>query len=281
MSPARASAKAIGRAVFLLAWLIATPLWAQGLSGLQGGDEPLEINAEEGIEWHRGEQLYIARGDARATRGDLTVYGDTMTAHYQKSDDGTTQIDRIDVVGNVRIESPSETVYGDRGAYDVPNGVLVVVGEDLRLVGTDDVITARDSLEYWERKHLAVARGDADARRADKRIRAEVLTATFETGPDGKQTVTRIDAYGNVRISTATEFARGERGVYYVDREFATLRGDVSLTREDNQLNGEYAEVDLKTGVSRLLAAPPGETASTRVRGLIVPKRKPTGDDAS
>jgi len=281
VSGRRVNARLCAGTAFLLASLLASPLGAQGLSGLQGGDEPLEINAEEGIEWHRGEQLYIARGNARAARGELSVYADTMTAHYDKDDEGATQIDRIDVVGNVRIESPSETVYGDQGAYDVTNGVLVVVGEDLRLVGSQDVITARDSLEYWERKQMAVARGDADARRADKRIRADVLTATFETGPDGQQTITRIDAYGNVRISTATEFARGERGVYYVDREFATLTGDVSLTREDNQLNGQYAEVDLKTGVSRLLAAPPGETSSARVRGLLVPKRKPAEDNPS
>jgi len=281
VSGRRRTATLCAGAAFVMASLFASPLGAQGLRGLQGGDEPLEINADEGIEWHRGEQLYIARGNARAARGELTVYADTMTAHYDKGDDGVAQIDRIDVVGSVRIESPSETVYGDRGAYDVAKGVLVVVGKDLRLVGTQDVITARDSLEYWERKQLAVARGDADARRADKRIRADVLTATFETGPDGKQAITRIDAYGNVRISTATEFARGERGVYYVDREFATLTGEVSLTRDDNQLNGQYAEVDLKTGVSRLLAAPPGETSSTRVRGLIVPKRKPAEGNPS
>lgn len=268
-------------AALILAAAFAAPLRAQGLTGLQGGDEPLEINAEQGIEWHRGEQLYIARGNARAARGDLTVYAETMTAHYAKGNDGVTQIDRIDAEGDVRIKSPTETVYGDHGVYDVVNGVLVVVGKNLRLVGEKDVITARDSLEYWERKQIAVARGDADARRDDKRIRADVLTASFEKDSNGKQTVKRIDAYGNVRVSTATEFARGKRGVYYVDREFATLTGDVSLTRDDNQLNGQYAEVDMKTGVSRLLAAPPGETAAGPVRGLIVPKRKPAQDNSS
>ncbi len=40
------------------------PTAAQGLKGLQSGDQPLEINAEEGIEWRRNEQLYIARGNA-------------------------------------------------------------------------------------------------------------------------------------------------------------------------------------------------------------------------
>ena len=43
---------------------------------------------------------------------------------------------------------------------------------------TTDVVTARDSLEWYDQKQVAVARGDAVAVRDDaKRIRADVLTA--------------------------------------------------------------------------------------------------------
>ncbi len=265
----------IAAAALLCPLFLGAPAAAQGLKGLQSGDQPLEINAEEGIEWRRNEQLYIARGNAEAIRGELTLYADVMTAHYGKSGTGGTDIDRIDVEGNVRIKSPAETIYGDRGAYDVPNGVLVLVGDNLRLIGKTDTITARDSLEYWELKNMAVARGDAVAVREDKRIQADVLSAHFAADSGDELVLTRIDAFGNVRIATATDFARGDRGVYYVDREFATLSGAVKITREENQMNGEYAEVDMKSGVSRLLAGAPGSTTKTRVQGLIVPKRKP------
>ena len=261
------------------------PTAAQGLGGLQSGDQPLEINAEDGIEWRRDEQLYIARGNAEAIRGEITVYADVMTAHYKKTGSGSTDIDRIDIEGNVRIVSPSATVYGDRGAYDLINGVLVLVGDNLRLESGDDLVTARDSLEYWERKHMAVARGAAQATREDKRIQADVLTAYFkpDAGSDAGESlkISRVDAYGNVSIFTATEFASGDRGVYYMDREFATLTGSVKITRDNNQLNGEYAEIDMKAGVSRLLPGPPGSTTTTRVRGLLMPKRKPKTDEGS
>jgi lipopolysaccharide export system protein LptA len=265
----------VAAAALLWPLFLGAPAAAQGLKGLQSGDQPLEINAEEGIEWRRDEQLYVARGNAEAIRGELTVFADVMTAHYSKNQAGDTDIDRIDVEGNVRIVSPTETVYGDRGAYDVPNGVLVLVGDNLRLIGKTDTITARDSLEYWELKNMAVARGDAMAVREDKRIQADVLSAHFAPDSGDEMVLTRIDAFGNVRIATATEFARGDLGVYYVDREFATLTGAVKITREENQMNGEYAEIDMKTGVSRLLAGAPGTKTKTRVQGLIVPKRKP------
>ncbi len=265
----------------LLLLSLPAPGAAQGLKGLQSGEQPLEINAEEGIEWRRNEQLYVARGNAEAIRGELTLYADVMTAHYSKTETGSTDIDRIDVEGNVRVVSPTETIYGDRGVYDVPNGVLVLVGDNLRLEGRQDTITARDSLEYWETKNMAVARGDAVAVREDKRIQADVLSAHFEPDAEGNLALTRIDAFDNVSIATATEFASGDRGVYYVEREFATLTGSVKITREENQMNGEYAEVDMKTGISRLLAGAPGTKGTTRVQGLIVPKRKPKTDEES
>ena len=251
----------------------AAPTTAQGLSGLQSGDEPLEINATQGIEWKRDSQVYVARGDARAAKGDLTVFADQLTAHYRTRTDGQggSEVWKIVAEGNMRLASPTETVYGDKGVYEVDQGVVRVTGGDLRLETRQDLVTARDSLEYWERDRFAVARGAAVAQRGDKRLAADVLVASFVPNETGDLEITRIDGEGNVRVSTETEFGRGDRGIYYVKQDLATLIGSVRLTRGENQLNGEYAEVNLATGVSRLLAAPPGEAASGRVRGLLKP----------
>jgi len=252
---------------------------AQGISALQESDEPLEINADEGIEWQRDNKVYIARGNARAAQGEIELFADTLTAFYREGADGSTEIYQVDADGEVRIVSPKETAYGDHATYLVDTGVFTLTGGDIRLVAEQDTLTARDSLEYFERERYAVARGDAVATREDKRIRADTLTAHFEESAKGKLEIQRVDAEGSVQISTSTEFASGDRGVYYVPREFATLSGSVKITRDDNQLNGEYAEVNMKTGVSRLLGAPPGRESGadsdTRVRGLIVPSRKP------
>ena len=71
-------------------------------------------------------------------------------------------------------------------------------------------------------------------------------------------------------ITTAEEVARGDEGIYNVDSETAILQGNVRITRGENQLNGERAEVNLKTGISKLLAGPDG--TRQRVRGLFNPK---------
>jgi lipopolysaccharide export system protein LptA len=235
----------------------------------QGRNLPLEIHADQGIEWQQDRQTYIARGNAVAVQGEVSVHADTLTAWYRKAEGGRTEIYRIDADGSVRIVSPQQTAYGARAVYNVTDGILVLTGKP-RMVTATDRITARDSLEFWEKKSFAVARGNAVAIREDKRLRADVLTARFEKGRDGKTRLDRVEAFDNVVISSPTEIVRGKRGVYDIDTGIAVLRGSVKITRGADQLNGDAAEVNMNTGVSRLMG-----DAGGRVRGSFRPQRKP------
>jgi lipopolysaccharide export system protein LptA len=232
---------------------------------------PIEILADNGIEWQQEAQAYIARGNAKAIQGNVAVHADQLTAYYEKGADDSTQIWRIDADGNVRITTPQQTAYGKKGVYQVTKGVFVLTGSP-RLITKTDKISASRSIEFFEAKSLAVARGDAVVIRDDKRLRADVLTAYFVEGKNGKNQVERVDAYDNVLISTPEEIVRGRRGVYYTKTGVVVLRGSVKITRGRDQLNGEAAEVNLNTGVSRLLSSGTGQ-----VRGIFQPKRKNSG----
>jgi lipopolysaccharide export system protein LptA len=253
-----------------LLWFIApAPADAQSLGFSRGGDGPIQIEADDGIEWQRANQLYVARGNARARQGDVTVEGDELIAFYRPNAAGENEIYRIDANGNVRIFSTNEVARSDKAVYDIDNGVLVMTGDNIQLDTAEDTITARDSLEYHETQQVAVARGDALAVRGDRRVRADVLTAHFGEGNQQAE-MDRIDAVGNVLVSTPTDIVRAEKGDYDPSRGIATVTGNVKITRGDTQLNGERAEVNLETGESRLLSSPSGE----RVRGLFLPKAK-------
>src|SRR5690606_39196371 len=97
----------------------------------------------------------------------------------------------------------------------------------------------------------------------------DVLTAHFAEGRDGKSRVTRVDAFDNVLISTPEEIVRARRGVYNTTTGIINLSGSVKITRGKDQLNGDNAEVNLNTGVSRLLSG-----GSGRVRGVFQPEGK-------
>jgi lipopolysaccharide export system protein LptA len=246
---------------------------AQTLGFGAPSETPIHIEADNGIEWQRNNQIYRANGNARASQGDSSVEADQLTAYYRPNAAGDDEIYRIDAVGNVRILSRSELATGDRAVYDVLNGVLVLTGERVQLETGQDTIVANDSLEYYEKRKLAIARGDALAIRADRRLKADILMAHFAEA-DSKTAardsdLDRIEAIGNVMISTPTEIVIAERGDYDLATGLAQLDGGVKITRGETQLNGERAEVDMNSGRSRLLST--GE----RVRGVFLPGATP------
>lgn len=276
-----------------------------GGSGEDG--PPIEIVARDGIEWDREQQRYIARGAAKVTQGDKSVEADTLTAYYRQPQGGGTQVYRYAAVGAVRISTPTQRAVADSGVYDVDSGVFVLTGKAMKITTPEQEITARDSLEYWEQKKLAVARGKAQVSTADgKRIAAETLAAYFETtaeapagdklrrgetaqapiakpaaasgAPDpltANQKLDRVEAFGSVIVTTPTEIAQGEKAVYNAKTGVALLTGNVKLTRGRNQANGDFLEINLNNGLYKLGCRP--GTGSSCVRGLFVPEKQGAG----
>jgi lipopolysaccharide export system protein LptA len=321
-------------ALVVLAMLagLTTPAPAQQLDLSHGG--PIDITARDGIEWRQVEQEVIARGDAKAIRGNVTVLADRLTAWYRKK--GATQgtqpagasgasgasgpagasgptgasglagdistegneVYRLQADGHVRILTETDHAEGDKATYDLDQSVLVMTGRDLKLTTPNNVITAKDDLEYWPQKHMAVARGNAVVVTTDaKRIAADTLVAYTTDNPppnvakpeaasakpsqdplasSGK--LQRVEAFGNVSVRTPTDTVTGDRGVYVPETGMARLGGNVRITRGQNQLNGAEADVNMKTGIATLIAQkagvaqkPGADQNAGRVHGLVVP----------
>jgi len=231
---------------------------------------PVQIDAEQGIEWRRDEKVYIARGNATATRGNISLHSDTLIAHYDDSS-GSSRVTRVVADGDVKIATPTQTVYGDRADYDLNQAVVVITGRNLKAMTPTQTLTATDRFEYWTKREVVVARGNAIVIEPEKRVRADVLTGYFDTTPEGKRDLRQVEATGNVVITDKAEVARGQKAIYDLKRGLATLTGGVKITRGQNQLNGEYAEVNLNTGVSRILGKPKVKGGDGRVHTLIVP----------
>ncbi|MDX1739118.1 MAG: LptA/OstA family protein [Alphaproteobacteria bacterium] len=268
------------KASFLAVLSIFTMVSAFGVSSTtavaqdNSAQKPVEIEADDGIEWIQNPDksggYYKATGNAIARQGDMVLTSDELTAHYntQKSEaDGKEKqsLYRIDAEGSVVVNQQQTNAYGDRGAYHMDQEVAVLVGKDLRLVDPKAIITARDALEFWSAKNIAVARGDALLVSDDKRMKAGVMTAFItQNETTGDNEVSRIDATSGVHISTPSEIVTGKEGVYNLKTEVATLCGDVKISRGQNQLNGNCAEVNMKTGRSKLLGG------NGKVKGLIL-----------
>ena len=272
------------RIIFLFSIVIPSLVYSQVLDLSTGAkDQPIEITADNGIEWQRDNQLMIAMGKAKATRGNASVEADTLRAFYEKDKKGNSNISRLDASGQVKITSPTQKITGTKGVYDLTKGVLVVTGKKVSLISGKNTITADQQLEYYEKKEMAVARKNATANHNGRVLRANTLVALFFKNKFGKSQLSRVQAFENVRLVTNTESIWADKGIYDVKSGIATLDGNIRISRDGNQLNGNSAIINLKTGVSKLLTNAGAKSLPNnknrnqrkrkRVRGYLLPKK--------
>ncbi len=302
----------IGRAVPLaaalgltLAALVAPACRAQGLDFADQKGAPVEVYADNGLELSQDAKTLIARGNAKALRGRVTVTADTLIAHYRERGTGpgagtkpagqaavaapaktaaagkgdtqaqsSSEIWRLEATGHVVIFTDTQRAYGDHADYNIDDAVVVLTGKNLRMTTATDTVTARDSLEYWERRQQAVARGNAVATRADKRLQGDILVADYGQDATRKTVLRHATAFDHVILTTTNDIVTGNRADYDPATGVVTINGAVKMTRGQNQLDGAYAVVNLNTGVSRMFPVAPGgaATSDARVKALLVPQ---------
>jgi len=257
----------------------ATPAASQTLDLASGNqDTPIVVEADNGIEWQQDNEVLIARGNAHATRGGVTVYADVLRAYYDRPQNGASHLKRLDATGSkgVKIVSASETMDGDAAVYDLDRAILVVSGKKVTYLSGQDVITSDQQMEYYEKDQKAVARGQAMATHEGKTLTARQIEAYFHK-VGNKNEVREVRAFDDVVIVTDTDTVRADRAIYNVATGLATMVGHVKITRGQNQLDGDQAEINMNSGVSRLLTAPGTSSSGGRVRGLIQPQQSQSG----
>lgn len=267
-----------------------------GFDSSGGTPMPINITAQNGIQWNQKTRTVTAIGDAKAIRGKVTVTADRLIAHYSPKAGGTkaaaaktpaaagfgglesgaSQITELDAVGHVHIFTKTDQAFGDRAVYHMARHQLVLTGNNLKLTSPNETVTAAKSIEYWSQEHKAVATGNAKVTAKDGRsVAADRLTAYFiangsgSTSADGAADASKlreVEAEGHVVVRTQSDIATGDHGVYNPKTGIAILTGNVHITHGPNELAGDKARVNMKTGVATLVSRP-----GARVQGLVIP----------
>ena len=131
-----------------------------------------------------------------------------------------------------------------------------------------------DNLEVQQDKNLAIFSGNVIAVQGQIKLRAEQLRVWYRASADSGSgsaagnngTIIRIDAIDRVFVSSSTETAQGDIGIYEVADQRLTLTGAVVLTRGENVLRGNKLVMNLATGQSKI--------SGGRVHGRFVPPKR-------
>jgi lipopolysaccharide export system protein LptA len=135
------------------------------------------------------------------------------------------------------------------------------------------VDVAADRIEVQERADRAIFAGNVKVRQASLTMDTERLTVAYSSA--GGVQIQRLDAAGGVVVRSPSETARGDFGIYDLQRKLITLVGDVQLTRQGSRVNGSRLVIDLSSGRAVIDGGGPGIGQSGgRVTGhFTVPKR--------
>ena len=130
-----------------------------------------------------------------------------------------------------------------------------------------------DRIEIQDRADRAIFAGNVHVKQATLTLDTARLTVAYSS--DGGVQIRRLDAAGGVVVRSPSETAKGDFGIYDLDRKLITLIGNVQLDRQQNRVAGSRLVIDLDSGRAVIDGGPPGVNQSGgRVTGhFTVPKR--------
>jgi lipopolysaccharide export system protein LptA len=155
-----------------------------------------------------------------------------------------------------------------------------------------------ESLEVYQNEQKAIFVGNVVATQGESTLRSARLTVFYDNSgapaPSQASAIKRLEADGNVIVTSADQKATGSKGVFDMTTNQATLTGDVVLNQGESVIRGKQLVVDMKTGVARVIGGTSGlfvpskdQAAAGAKSGVekpavgkpkVKPKLKPAGD---
>lgn len=138
-----------------------------------------------------------------------------------------------------------------------------------------------DHVEVRDNDQQALLTGSVRITQGTLTLTADQVKMFYRRAPGKQPEIQRMDAQGNVKLTSPSERASGRYGIYDVTQRIITLSGNVVLTRGESVLRGQRLSIDLDSGRSTLDSAS-GSTGSKslapasggRVSGrFVVPPR--------
>ncbi len=134
-----------------------------------------------------------------------------------------------------------------------------------------------DRLTVEQNNQIATFAGNVEAVQGELVLRADEVRVAYAFGEQQTtpaQVIRRIEAEGNVVITTPEETAKADHAVYDVVGGTMQLEGNVVLVRGENVIEGARLDIDLEAGRAVMTA---GAETGGRVRATFVPAKEQGG----
>ena len=229
----------------------------------------ITLDADDGVEYHQKEQKLIAKGNAVAAKDDLSITADTLIGYYNKK--VKNKLSRVEGIGNVRLSSSEAQAFGNNITYDVNSDEVVLQGTPANIKTADADIQADGKITYYQSAQKAIATDNiivTDSK--GNKVYADLMTAYFTTGENGKLVLEKIDMEQNLKIVSQDATVTADKGTYHALDGRVDLFDNVVINQGGNILKGSKAQSNLNTGISKMLS----DNQKGRVSGVFKEKKE-------
>ena len=203
---------------------------------------PIEIESDKGLICDRKSNVCTATGNVRTRKDGWLMLSNKLTAYMRRGADNKQEIWQIHAAGSVRFFGAiGETGFAPQVTYNVDSRTITLTGP------TEYPVLIK----------------------TDRLIKAKTIIVFLNPPTNKEEKIDHIEAHDDVFLSSPVESAHADFCTYIPRTKFATLIGNVRVNRAEGQIKGPYAEVNLDTGVSKMLVIDHSQDDPERVQAFI------------
>ena len=219
------------------------------------------VEADKSIEYFEKQKIYVASGNAKASKGNFSVKADNITAFMGKIQNS--DITYIEATGNVIIIDQDTIAKSNFARYNFKDKIIILKGNTQSIEAKAFKLQSKKIISFDDIKKIATSEGNV------KLVLSGPISIFSKKIDKINNNLISASAQGNVKIETKAETITCNSAKYNNKTNLISLEGNVIIKRDKSILTGEKGYMNLNTRKSKIESS-----KSKRVRGVFSPIQK-------
>ena len=222
----------------------------------------IKVEADKSIEYFEKQKIYVASGNAKASKGNFSIKAEKITAFLGNTKNSN--ITDIEANDNVIIIDHNTIAKSNFATYNFKNKFIILKGNNQSIESKKFKIKSKSYISFDDINKIANSEGDVKLFLSGPiTVSAKKISANFDK--NNNNLISAI-AQGNVEIKTKLETITSNSAKYDNNTDIISLKGNVIIIRDKSILTGEKGSMNLKNRKSKIESS-----KSKRVKGIFKP----------
>ncbi len=223
-----------------------------------------KVEADKSIEYFEKQKMYVAYGNAKASKGNFSVRAEKITAFMGKTKNSNVTV--IEANGDVIIINQNTIAKSNFARYNFKKQLIILKGNTQSIESKKFKLQSKKFISFDDLQKIAISEGDVKLILSGPiSIFSKKIKANFDKI---NSKLISASAQGNVEIETKSETITCNSAEYNYKTNLISLKGDVTIKKDKSILTGEKGYMNLNTRKSKI------ESKSKRVKGIFSPVNK-------